>query len=77
MRCPKNTILSGTLGRRMRQLRITTEEGYKKVTARVDKAAEILEGKWLDPKYAEWAEKYEMLAVALLNWEIENNLLPI
>ncbi len=61
----------------MRRLRITTEAGYKKITARVDKGAGMLKGKWLDPKYAKWVEGYELLAVALLHWEIENDLIKI
>jgi len=56
---------------------IESEKDYKKVMKRVEKGAEILKDKWFNPKYKDWAKEYERVAQAILNWDIEHNLIPL
>jgi len=56
---------------------IESKKDYKKVVDRVEKGAELLKDKWFDNKYKVWVKKYEGLTQAMLDWEIEHNLLPL
>ena len=52
---------------------------YESSKQRVRKGAKILDGHWqdLDPKYEELKYKYHQLCRQMLDFEIENDLLPI
>lgn len=58
---------------------IKTKEEYEIAKKRLDIGIEKLKRLWLseDPKVVRWVNEYEKLAVTVLNYEIENNLLPI
>lgn len=58
----------------IKTLVITDQEDYEAVKARVDKASEMLEGKWADPKYRRWVDKYNMLASATFDWEMVSGI---
>lgn len=58
-------------------MKIKNKEQYLEITERVKKAEVMLEGKWQDPKYKRWVEKYNILAMAILHYEMDNNLLPL
>lgn len=60
----------------MRRIKIYTQEGYKEVISRLDKGAKVLKGKWSNPKYKKEQDFYDNLAIAALEWEINNDLLP-
>jgi len=58
---------------------IHSKEEYEKMKSRVKKGHTILDGKWFDPdpKIQRWIYEFEQMGIACLNWEIENDLLPI
>ena len=77
----RSNFLTTTIGSTLLPaiMKITTWEEYKLITKRVNegkKQIDAVEG-WLKPEYKRWVDQYEALAVLLLNWEIENDLLPI
>jgi hypothetical protein len=50
---------------------------YEAIKQRVTKGAKILSGHWQEPEYAEKVFKYNQLCRQMLEYEIENDLLPI
>jgi hypothetical protein len=56
-----------------------TEKEYKLICKRVDKGKEEIDKVkgWFNPKYQHWVKEYEMLAQKMLDYEIDNDLLPI
>jgi L-arabinose isomerase len=50
---------------------------YEAIKERVHKGAKILAGHWDDPDYADKIYKYNQLCRQMLDYEIENDLLPI
>lgn len=60
-------------------MKITTDEEYKKVCKRVENGEKILKGKFLsnDPQIKSWVHTYNELALAMLDYEIDHDLLPI
>ncbi len=59
------------------RLIIQTQDQYERIKARVKKGEKALEGKWGNPKYANWVDEFNWLAGAMLEWEIQNNLIEI
>lgn len=56
-----------------------TQQEYKDIKNRVEKAEKILEHKFLsnDPKIKGWVREYEKLTAQMLDYEIEHDLLPL
>lgn len=50
---------------------------YLAIKARVAKGARYLQGKWLEPGYEDAKFLYTTLTSQMLEYEIENGLLPI
>lgn len=52
---------------------------YEKIIERLNRGQEIIQDRWLDedPNTQKWVRVYEKLALMALNYEIENDLLPI
>jgi L-arabinose isomerase len=50
---------------------------YAAIKDRVHKGAKLLEGHWRDEGYEEKVFKYNQLCRQMLEFELENNLLPI
>lgn len=63
----------------MKATKITTEEEYQAAKKRLEKAEEMLEGKWNseDPEIKKWIEGYSFIAGYMLDYEIEHDLLPL
>jgi len=53
---------------------IKNQEGYETLSARVDKGALFLEGKWFDPNYEREVNHYNAMAHALLKWELDTDI---
>lgn len=58
---------------------IENAEEYEEIKLRVDKASAMLEKQWFsdDPRVKNWVRAYDALCALLLDYEIENNLLPL
>ncbi len=56
-----------------------TQKEYEATKKRVEKGATALEGQFLseDPKVKSWVAVYNELALSLLQYEIQHDLLPI
>lgn len=55
---------------------VTTEDEYLEVLGFIEYLEKKIDGKWLEPEKKKYTDAHQMLANAMLAYEIETNKIP-
>ncbi len=58
-----------------RKYKVYSQDEYDALSARVERGARFLEGKWFDPAYVREVAHYNEMAMSLYNWDLDHGII--